>query len=134
MENLQDIFKSCLNDKQILEINPIALAFIGDSLHTLFVRDMVIKNDNLLLKDYHKISASYCNANAQSKMLEIILPALNDKELEIVRRTRNSKIHHTAKNSDEATYKKSTCFEALLGYLYLTGNYDRIKYILNIKE
>ena len=134
MINLQEIFKSSLTEKQIIEINPIALAFIGDGIHTMFIRDKVIKENNLLVKDYHKQSSNYCNANAQAKHFDNILSSLNEKELEIVKRARNAKIHHSAKNSDEATYKKATCFEALIGYLYLLGNYDRIKEILSLGE
>ncbi|MBO7527911.1 MAG: Mini-ribonuclease 3 [Clostridia bacterium] len=134
IKNLQDIFKPNITEKQLLEISPIALAFIGDGLHTIYVRDMVIKENILLVKDYHKMSSSFCNANAQAKQFDAIFPILTEQEKEVVRRTRNSKIHHTSKNTDEATYKKATCFEAVLGYLYLLGNYDRINEILNIEE
>lgn len=129
---LGEVFEKCISDKDVLEINPIALAFIGDGVHTLFVRDKVIKSDNLLLKNYHRQSALYCNAKKQASEMEKILQYLNEDELYIIKRTRNSKIHHTAKNSDEKTYKMATCFEALIGYLYLTGKYDRLNEILKI--
>ena len=133
MTNLQDIFTACLTEKQVQELSPVALAFIGDGVHTMYVRDKVIKQGSLTVNDYHKKSASFCNAKAQSKLLDKVLPSLLEGEQDIVRRARNAKIHHTSKNSDEATYKKATSFEALIGYLYLVGNYDRIKQILSIE-
>ena len=133
MGDLKDIFKPSLDEKNVMELNPIALAFVGDGVHTMYVRDKVIKESNLLVNDYHKRCASFCNANAQARELDRIFPLLNEREQDLVRRTRNAKIHHTAKHSDEATYKKATCYEALLGYLYLLGDYDRIIELLKVE-
>lgn len=130
--NLQDIFLEKFEDGQFKEVSPVMLAFIGDALHTLFVRDRVVKSENLLLKDYHKKSSMQCRAKAQADLLDLIVANLNGNELDIIRRARNVKLGHIAKNSNIETYKKATSFEALLGYLYLQGNFDRLNEILNI--
>lgn len=130
MNQFQDIFLSPLSDDAFKEINPIVLAFIGDGVHTLFVRDKVVKTSNLLVNRCHINSAKFCNAKSQAKKLDLILDSLSEDELNIVRRARNAKTHNIAKNSDIETYKKATSFEALVGYLYLKGNYKRLNEIL----
>jgi len=134
MENLfEDIFCKPLNKIDILQLNPIVLAFIGDGVHTLFVRDMVVKNTNGMVKSCHKSSAGLCNSKAQAKVLDEIYENLTVEEKDVIRRARNAKTNNIAKNSDIETYKKSTSFEALVGYLYLMGNYERLNQILNNK-
>ncbi len=132
MTNLENIFCSPLGQESFKEINPIVLAFIGDGVHTLFVRDFVVKNSNLLVNRCHVNSAKFCNAKSQAKKLDQLLPVLNEEELDIVRRARNAKTHNIAKNSDVETYKKATSFEALVGYLYLKGDFSRLDKILKI--
>lgn len=132
MENLQDIFMGNLPEKDFLEISPITLAFIGDGVHTLFVRDKVVKSG--FWSGFHKKSSSLCNAKAQSIKLDQLLPILTSDEKDIVRRARNAKTQNIAKNSDVETYKKATSFEALIGYLYLKGDYARLDYILKFEK
>ena len=113
-------------------LSPLALAFIGDAIHTAFVREFVLLNhENLKIANYHNEAKKFCNAKKQKEVLENILPLLTDTEKEIVRRARNSKAKHKAKNFDEEEYKKATAFEALVGYLYLSKQNDRLKEILN---
>lgn len=130
MTQFEDIFLHPLDDDAFKEINPIVLAFIGDGVHTLFVRDKVVKTSNLLVNRCHINSAKFCNAKSQAKKLDLLLDSLSEDELNIVRRARNAKTHNIAKNSDIETYKKATSFEALVGYLYLKGNYKRLNEIL----
>ena len=131
--NFQDIFLEKCDDNSFKEASPVMLAFIGDAVHTLFVRDKVVKSGNLLLKDYHKKASSQCRAASQAELLDKLMPMLSDVEQDIIRRARNAKLGHIAKNSDIETYKKATSLEALIGYLYLKGNFDRLNEILNIK-
>ena len=111
-------------------ISPLALAFIGDSVHTLFVRENIVFNNTQKINDYHKLSSYYCKASTQSKVLELLMPSLNQEELEVVRRARNTKSHHTAKNASLKDYKMATSFEAVIGYLYVTKQTQRLQYIL----
>ncbi len=108
----------------------LSLAFIGDSVHTLYIREYIVKNNNLKMDDINRIANKYCNANAQAKVLEKISPLLTEEENEIVRMTRNIKNKHKAKNADIMTYKKATCYEALIGYYYLENNKERLEFLL----
>ena len=128
--NFQNIFFPSVDDGMFKETSPIMLAFIGDAVHTLFIRDKIVKSENLLLKDYHKKSSNLCRAAAQAEMLNDIFNQLAEDEQDIVRRARNVKLGHIAKNSDIETYKKATSYEALIGYLYLKGDFDRLNQIL----
>ncbi len=115
----------------IKTLSPLALAYVGDAIHTLFVREKVIKSDIKKLNDYNKTCSRFCRATTQSKVLDKLLDKLDGDELDLVRKARNAKIHHSAKNSSLVDYKKATCFEALIGYLYLTNNKERLNEFLN---
>lgn len=108
----------------------LSLAFIGDAIHTLFVREFVIKNNNLKMDDANRIASHFCSASSQAKVLDKISPLLDEVEKEIVRKTRNVKNKHKAKNVDIMTYKKATCYEAIVGYYYLNGNKEKLDYFL----
>ncbi|MBR1890685.1 MAG: Mini-ribonuclease 3 [Clostridia bacterium] len=114
------------------QLSPLALAFIGDAIHTAYVREEVLKGKHNKLSNYHNLAKRYCNAKKQMETLEAILPSLRDEEREVVRKARNSHSKHTAKNFDEETYKKATAFEALVGFLHLTQQNDRLNEILKI--
>ena len=114
------------------QLSPLALAFIGDAIHTAYVREEVLKRKHNKLSNYHNLAKRYCNAKKQMETLEAILPSLRDEEREVVRKARNSHSKHTAKNFDEETYKKATAFEALVGFLHLTQQNDRLNEILKI--
>ncbi len=111
------------------DLSPLALAFLGDAVHTAFVRIWVLEQEKTKMENYHEAAKKFCNASAQAEVLEKIFDELSNDEKEIVRKTRNCKPKHTAKNCDEKTYKMATCFEALIGYLYLT-NAERLQEIL----
>lgn len=130
-----DLFSISNNNvKNINEYSPLSLAFIGDAVHTLFIRSKIVNQENLNVNSYHKISSTHCKASAQANLLERIKDTLSEQEQDIVRRARNAKAHHTAKNADVETYKKATSFEALIGFLYLTNQNDRLLEILKKEE
>lgn len=106
-------------------------AFIGDAVHTLFVREQIVKSCNLKMDAINSLANSYCNAFAQAKTLKNIQDVLTDEEKEIVRKTRNVKNKHKAKNVDMLTYKEATCFEALIGFHYTNKNTERLNFLLN---
>ena len=108
----------------------LSLAFIGDAVHTLYVREYVIKNFNLKMDEANKVASKFCCASAQSKTLETISTLLSPEEQVIVRKARNIKNKHKAKNVDIMTYKKATCFEALVGHHYLNNNNERLEFLL----
>ena len=123
--------QNILTQNKLNELNPLVLAFIGDGVHTMFVRDYVVKSALLKLNNYNKTCSSFCKAKTQAKVLDNIIESLTEEEQNIVRRTRNTKTNNIAKNSNLVEYKKATCFEALVGWLYLSGQNCRLQEILN---
>lgn len=123
--------KDILNEQQLIQINPLVLAFVGDSVHTMFVRERVVKSTLEKLNNYNKQCAHYCKAKTQAKVLDLLQGELTEQEQDIVRRTRNTKTNNIAKNSNLVEYKKATCFEALIGWLYLGGQEQRLQEFLN---
>lgn len=119
-----------LSSSSMCDMDLLSLAFIGDAVHTLYVREFVTKNNNVKMDDANKIASKFCRASHQAKVLETITPTLSDEEKEIVRRTRNIKNKHKAKNTDTMTYKFATCYEALVGYHYTQNNKERLEFIL----
>lgn len=115
----------------LIKTNLLPLAFIGDSVHTLFIREKVLSSDwNNKMVNYHSVASKFCKASSQAKSLEIIMPFLNDEEKEIVRRGRNAKPKHQAKNATNSDYSHATAFEILIGFLYLNGDEERFSNIL----
>lgn len=118
--------------KIITEGNILTLAFLGDSVHTLFVREKVLQEACLKMDNYHTKASKFCKAATQAKVLHQILPTLTEEEADIIRRARNAKPKHQAKNASSADYAYATAFEALIGYLYLKGEEKRLQEILEI--
>lgn len=122
-------------NKKIEDVNmlsPLVWAYIGDSVYEMFVRVNLVNHSNAKPHKLHIESIKYVKAKAQADILKKIQENLTEKELEIVKRGRNAQNHHVAKNSSVADYSKSTAFEALIGYLYLTKQDERLKEILNM--
>ena len=112
------------------QLSPLALAFMGDAIHTAFVREQVLGGQLNKMNNYHNQATKFCNAQKQKETLDKITPLLIEEEQDVVRRARNCHSKHTAKNFDEETYKKATAFEALIGYLHLSKNFDRLQMFL----
>lgn len=107
-------------------LSPLTLAFIGDTVFDLIVRTRVVTRGNSQVKKLHKSASSVVNAVSQSAMIHELIPSLTEDELSIYKRGRNAKPHSTAKNAGINDYKAATGFEALLGWLYLSGHTGRI--------
>lgn len=118
--------------EKLLKTNLLPLAFIGDSVHTLFVREWCLNNANDKMENYHLRASKFCKASSQAKVLSLLQNSLSEEEKEIVRRGRNAKPKHQAKNASSSEYTYSTAFEVLIGYLYLSKNDERLKEILNL--
>ena len=122
-------------NKDIKEVNmlsPLVWAYVGDSVYEMFIRTNLVNNSNAKPHKLHIESIKYVKAKAQAETLERIFDKLTAKEREIVRRGRNTENHHIAKNANVADYAYSTAFEALIGYLYLTEQDERLEEILNM--
>ncbi len=119
-----------LQDAKML--SPLVWAYVGDSVYELFVRTKLTNASNAKPHKLHIESIKYVKAKAQADILKRISDSLTEEEKDIVRRGRNTENHHVAKNSNVADYSQSTAFEALIGYLYLTKQDERLEEILNM--
>ncbi|MBR2876464.1 MAG: ribonuclease III, partial [Clostridia bacterium] len=114
------------------QYSPLSLAFLGDAVYSLLVREMLLKKANQPTGKLHKESISLVNAGFQAEMIKRILPVLDEDEEAVFKRGRNAHSSHTPKNQSDADYRYATGLETLYGYLYLTGNFPRLMYIFNI--
>lgn len=113
-----------INPKQL---SPLNLAFIGDCVYEMLVRESLVCDANRPVNDLHKESVKYVSAKAQTLAFDKIKDILTDDELAIYKRGRNAKVGHSPKSATEGEYHCATGVEALFGYLYLTEQLDRIK-------
>jgi len=109
-------------------LHPLVLAYIGDAFFALYVRNRLLNYEQGRVRVLHNFSAKMVSATSQAKALRQLEPELSDAEIDIVRRGRNAK-STVPKSASVADYRYSTGFEALLGYLYLSKNYDRLSEI-----
>ena len=121
--------KRDLQDVKML--SPLVWAYIGDSVYEIFIRNHLINKSNAKPHSLHIETVKYVKAKAQVKTLEKIKSNLTEEEKDIVRRGRNVQNHHVPKNVDVGEYAYATAFEALIGYLYLTKQDERLKEILS---
>ncbi len=112
-------------------LSPLTLAFTGDAVFSLFIREMLVCEANRPVGQLHKLSVNWVKAEAQSKGMHVILPILTEKETEVFKRGRNAHTSHTPKNQSGCDYHYATGFEALVGYLYLKGEEERLRFLLN---
>ena len=112
-------------------LSPLTLAFTGDAVFSLFVREMLVCDANRPVGQLHKLSVNWVKAEAQSKGMRAILPLLTEKETEVFKRGRNAHTSHTPKNQSGCDYHYATGFEALVGYLYLKDEAERLNLLLN---
>lgn len=110
--------------------NSIALAFLGDAVYEKFIRERIVRHGSVGADRMHQAAVRYVKAAAQETVLRGMLDGLTEDELTVVHRARNHKITSKPKNADPVTYKMATAFEALLGYLYLSGQEERLAEIM----
>ena len=112
-------------------LSPLTLAFTGDAVFSLYVREMLVCDANRPVGKLHKLSVNWVKAESQSKGMRAILPLLTEKETEVFKRGRNAHTSHTPKNQSGCDYHYATGFEALVGYLYLKDETERLSLLLN---
>lgn len=111
-------------------LNPVVLAFVGDAVYSLYVREKLVRGTDFKTGMLQKLASQKVSAHGQSELTEKIIPALTEEEADIFRRGRNAKKTTRSKHASVGEYNRSTGFEAVLGYLYLTGQYQRIDFLL----
>lgn len=116
------------------QYSPLALAYLGDAVYELIIRERVLAEGNRQVNKLHKESTKYVNAAAQAELIMSIEDKLTDEERAVYKRGRNANAHAAPKNQDVIAYRKSTGFEALIGWLYLKNDMDRIMELTGERE
>ncbi len=115
-----------VEEVDIRTYSPLTLAYIGDGVYDLLIRTVVVGRGNMRTDELHRRTSHIVKAQTQAAMAEALLPELTGEEAEIYRRGRNAKSYTMAKNATMADYRRATGFEALVGWLYLNGETERI--------
>lgn len=119
-----------LPEVDVKSYSPLTLAFLGDGVYEIIVRTIVVSIGNNHPNRLHNMSAHMVKAHSQRLMVEALEPYLTDEERDVLRRGRNAKSYTHAKNASVSDYRIATGFEALLGYLYLKDDQERILWLI----
>lgn len=124
LENILNEFS--IKEPDVRQYSPLALAYIGDGIYDLVIRTIMIEQGNAPVNKLHKRVSGLVKAATQAKIVHLIEPVLIEEEIGIYKRGRNAKSFTSAKNASITEYRQATGLEALLGYLYLKDDMDRI--------
>lgn len=124
-----DLTKQACKPKQQ---SPLTLAFMGDCVYELLVRERVTSAGSMPPNKLHKKTVEMVKASFQARAYDLIADTLPEDEMDILRRGRNSSGIHAPKNADVQEYRKATGIEALFGYLYLSGSIGRINELFDV--
>ena len=116
--------------KDIRTYSPLTLAYIGDAVFDLIIRSVLVNRGNTRVNNLHKEASAIVKAPSQSAIAAAIMDELTQEEKDIYRRGRNSKPHTRAKNASTMEYLEATGLEAVIGFLYLKGDMDRVLYLV----
>ena len=122
--------REILSEREAMQLNPVTLAFVGDAVYSLYVRERLTLEVGGKSADLQRVAAKVVSAQGQSEFLDKVLPLFTEAEGDVFRRAKNAKKASKSKSASSLEYNRSTGFEAVLGYLYLTGNEERIKELL----
>ena len=123
-------FSSPISTEEALKMHPMTLAFIGDAVQSLYARTRISLSSNSKTGILHKEVTKVVKAVAQAHVAEVLLPEFDEVEADVFRRARNCQIQTSAKHADRSEYRRASGFEAVLGFHYITGNNQRLFYIL----
>ena len=130
LKKFKELFE--LEDTDIRTYSPLTLAYIGDALYELVIRTILVEKGNTQVNKLHQRASKLVKASAQSEIIEKLKPYLTEEEMGIFKRGRNAKSFTMAKNASMSDYRRATGFEALMGYLYLTEQWDRMLELIKI--
>ena len=116
----------------IREQSPLSMAFVGDGVYELLVRQRLVERTRLLPGKLHAQAVRYVSAKGQYRALQVLLPYLTEQEHDVLRRGKNASKATVAKHATPEEYRASTGFEALFGWLYLQGNNERIQQLFEL--
>lgn len=130
LKKFKELFE--LENTDIRTYSPLTLAYIGDAIYELVIRTILVEKGNTQVNKLHQRASKLVKASAQSAMIEKLKPHLTEEEMSIFKRGRNAKSFTMAKNASMSDYRRATGFEALMGYLYLTEQWNRMLELIKI--
>ncbi len=110
--------------------SPLTLAYIGDAVYEMVIRTVIVERANKAANELHKKTVKYVQAGTQAAMIMALQDILTEDELAVFKRGRNAKSNTSAKNASITDYRKATGFEALIGFLYLMDDMDRVLFLV----
>lgn len=132
-EQLETAVKQALElqDVDVRSYSPLVLAYIGDAVYELLIRTRVINHGSMQVNKMHKKSASLVKAETQANLIKLLQEEFTEEEMAVYKRGRNARSVTVAKHATMIDYRMATGFEALTGYLYLTGQFDRLLQLIH---
>ncbi|HOK49568.1 MAG TPA: ribonuclease III domain-containing protein [Sedimentibacter sp.] len=131
IENFELFNKMCEKANNANMYSPAQLAYAGDAVFELLVRNYVLNNYDTSVNQMHRLTVKFVRAKAQAYIVSQLTDELSEEEKKIVKRGRNAKVTSSPKNVEFMDYRYATGFEALFGYLFLNKNIDRLLYIFH---
>ena len=123
-----------LTPREAAQISPVTLAFIGDAVYSLYVRERLALEIGGKTAELQRASVKVVSAKGQSAFMDKLLPVFTEEEADVFRRGKNAKKGTKSKSASSLEYNRSTGLEAVLGYLYLTGQEERIRELLALSD
>jgi len=120
------------SDVPVRLLSPIVLAYVGDAVFEVYVRQRLIAGSSRKPHELHRAATKYVSAAAQAKLLQRWSPLLTEEEADVVRRGRNTKSGQPPRNADPADYRQATALECLVGYLYYEGQKERLEQLMEL--
>ena len=127
---MQNLFPQ-LSEREVNQLNMLALAHVGDAVYELLVRSMLCREKNAAVVKLHRLTVEKVRAEAQAEAVKKILPLLSEDELAVYKRGRNTKVNSAPHHAEIAQYHAATGLEALFGWLYLQGRTERVEALFN---
>ncbi len=122
--------KHVITISKVREMSPLVLAYIGDAVHSLYSREKFALSTTYKPNKLHLLVSNEVKAKAQAEKVEALMEKLTQEEKDIFMRARNTHVNSIAKNASKGEYLEATGFEAVIGYLYLTGQNERLEELL----
>ena len=121
-----------LEEIDVINYSPLTLAYIGDGIYEIVVRTMIVEEANRQVNKIHKAASELVKAQTQAQLIFLIMDELSEEEITVYKRGRNAKAVTRAKNASMSDYRTATGFEALMGWLYLTGQSQRMMELIKM--
>lgn len=130
LDDIHEIFQ--ISQKETNSYSPLTLAYLGDAVFEIVIRTIIVEKKPGTVKSLHRQSSGLVNAKAKAELMSRIMNTLTEEEISVFKRGRNAKSHSVAKNADIHDYRTATGFEALMGYLYLKGEMERLLELIRL--